>query len=457
MGTCLLVRRGGVVKKLPVLNPSYPQDQTVWGEGGSATFQVRITVPGSPASYTYRWYRNGVQVSGAAGSSCTFSNLTTATIDTVYCVVSNEAGDVQSRTATLTVKNPNLIYTYKGESEKVDDGGGNWHINLNSSGKLNITSLGKWDGKTDLFVLGAGGAGVNVNGAAPGGGGYYQTVTSVYLREGLDFSAIIGAGAATIGISGGASSMAGTTVNGGGAATGGSPSYIQCTMYKTTGSGIYVYNGTNVSTYSEVLADGSAVQLASDSNGQPIPVTITVGGQPADTYKGEDNRYYRGGLNPGWYAVYSAGTAGVGAAQTQVFGTGDLVSGPGGTANASRPGQGGGSSGIQGGNGLVVLRNGRSTAISITAQPKDVSAQESANAIFSITASGTGLTYQWQFMPTDGNDASGWTNTAITGATTSTLTVQALSYRAGYQYRCVVTDSSGNTAISAPAVLTIAS
>lgn len=457
MGTCLLVRRGGVVKKLPVLNPSYPQDQTVWGEGGSATFQVRITVPGSPASYTYRWYRNGVQVSGAAGSSCTFSNLTTATIDTVYCVVSNEAGDVQSRTATLTVKNPNLIYTYKGESEKVNDGGGNWHINLNSSGKLNITSLGKWDGKTDLFVLGAGGAGVNVNGAAPGGGGYYQTVNSIYLREGLDFSAIIGAGAATIGISGGASSMAGTTVNGGGAATGGSPSYIQCTMYKTTGSGIYVYNGTNVSTYSEVLADGSAVQLASDSNGQPIPVTITVGGQSVNTYKGEDNRYYRGGLNPEWYAVYSAGTAGVGAAQTQVFGTGDLVSGPGGTANASRPGQGGGSSGIQGGNGLVVLRNGRSTAISITAQPKDVSAQESANAIFSITASGTGLTYQWQFMPTSGNDANGWTNTSITGATTSTLTVQALSYRAGYQYRCVVTDSSGNTAISAPAVLTIAS
>lgn len=251
--------------------------------------------------------------------------------------------------------------------------------------------------------------------------------------------------------------MAGTTVNGGGAATGGSPSYIQCTMYKTTGSGIYVYNGTNVSTYSEVLANGSAVQLASDSNGQPIPVTITVGGESVYTYRGKDGRYYRGGINPGWYAVYSAGTAGVGAAQTQVFGTGDLVSGPGETANASRPGQGGGSSGIQGGNGLVVLRNGRSTAISITAQPKDVSAQESANAIFSITASGTGLTYQWQFMPTSGNDASGWTNTSITGATTSTLTVQALSYRTGYQYRCVVTDSSGNTAISAPAVLTIAS
>lgn len=452
MGTCLLVRRGGVVKKLPVLNPSYPQDQTVWGEGGSATFQVRITVPGSPASYTYRWYRNGVQVSGAAGSSCTFSNLTTATIDTVYCVVSNEAGDVQSRTATLTVKNPNLVYTYKGESEKVNDGGGNWHINLNSSGKLNITSLGKWDGKTDLFVLGAGGAGVNVNGAAPGGGGYYQTVNSVYLREGLDFSAFIGAGAATTGISGGASSMAGTTVNGGGAATGGTGEYYKdCKIQNRDGPGGNVYYYNNLSSTGSSIGNGvQTVDLK-----YPAETGTTTGGVLVT--RAADGGWYSGYVTNWGTLVYSAGTAGVGAAQTQVFGTGDLVSGPGGTANASRPGQGGGSSGIQGGNGLVVLRNGRSTAISITAQPKDVSAQESANAIFSITASGTGLTYQWQFLPASGNDAKDWGNTSITGATTSALTVQALSYRAGYQYRCVVTDSSGNTAISAPAVLTIAS
>nr|DAJ43691.1 MAG TPA: Immunoglobulin I-set domain [Caudoviricetes sp.] len=452
MGTCLLVRRGGVVKKLPVLNPSYPQDQTVWGEGGSATFQVRITVPGSPASYTYRWYRNGVQVSGAAGSSCTFSNLTTATIDTVYCVVSNEAGDVQSRTATLTVKNPNLVYTYQGESEKVDDGGGNWHINLNSSGKLNITSLGKWDGKTDLFVLGAGGAGVNVNGAAPGGGGYYQTVNSIYLREGLDFSVIIGAGATTVGVNGGNSSMAGTTVNGGGAAAGGTGEYYKdCKIQNRDGPGGNVYYYNNLSSTGQSIGNGiQTVNLK-----YPMETGTTTGGVPVT--RAADGGWYSGYVTNWGTLVYSAGTAGVGAAQTQVFGTGDLVSGPGGTANASRPGQGGGSSGIQGGNGLVVLRNGRSTAISITAQPKDVSAQESANAIFSITASGTGLTYQWQFLPTSGNDAKDWGNTSITGATTSALTVQALSYRAGYQYRCVVTDSSGNTAISAPAVLTIAS
>lgn len=452
MGTCLLVRRGGVVKKLPVLNPSYPQDQTVWGEGGSATFQVRITVPGSPANYTYRWYRNGTLASWATGSTCTFYNLTQAATYSVYCVVSNEAGDVQSRTATLTVKNPNLVYTYTGESEKVDDGDGNWHINLNSSGKLNITSLGKWDGKTDLFVLGAGGAGVNVNGAAPGGGGYYQTVNSVYLREGLDFSTIIGAGATTAGANGGNSSMAGTTVNGGGAAAGGTGEYYKdCQIQNPNGTGGNVYYYNNLSSTGQSIGNGvKTVNLK-----YPSETGTTTSG--VSVTRAADGGWYSGYVTDWGTIVYSAGTAGVGAAQTQVFGTGDLVSGPGETANASRPGQGGGSSGIQGGNGMTVLRNGRATAISITAQPKDISAQESANAIFSVTASGTGLTYQWQFLATGGNDAKDWNNTSITGATTSTLTVQALSYLAGYQYRCVVTDSSGNTAISAPAVLTIAS
>lgn len=459
MGQCYIVRRGGAGKSVPILKAEYPADLEVWGDGGSATFKVEIEKAGRPNGYTYEWYKDGEKLQGEQAAQVTLTSLSTPGTHSIYCVVTNEVGSVMSRTATLTVKNPDLVYAYTdtGGSEKVNDGDGNWHINLTSSGKLTISNLGKWDGKIDIFVLGAGGAGVNTKGVAPGGGGYYQTVSSVYLRERLDFSAFIGAGATTAGVSGGASSMAGTTVNGGGAATAGGPSYIQCTMTKSTGTGIYVYAGTNVTGSVETLPTGSSVQLASDENGQPVKVQITVSGSTVETYKGKDNRYYRGTINTGWSAVYEAGTAGTGAEQTQVFGTGDAVSGPGGTANASRPGQGGGSSGIQGGNGMIVLRNGRSTAISITAQPQDASVAESANAIFSVTASGTGLTYQWQFLPISGNDAKDWANTSATGATTSQLTIQALSYRNNYKYRCIVTDGSGNAAISAPAVLTIQS
>ena len=333
----------------------------------------------------------------------------------------------------------------------------NWRIEFYRSGTLTFTKLGSAAKGIDVFILGGGGAGAksrgtepSSEGAAPGGGGYYKTMNNIYLQEGLDFSVIIGAGATTVGENGGNSSMVGTTVNGGGAATAGEPSYIQCTMTKTTGSGVYVYTGTNVSGPVDTLPSGSSVQLASDSNGQPIPITITVGGQSVYTYRGKDGRYYRGGINSGWYVVYSASTVGVGAEQTQVFGTGDLVSGPGETENATRYGQGGGTSGIQGGNGLVVIRN---SPIIINAQPTNVSVAENGNAIFTFKATGRSLTYQWQFLPTD--TGAQWSDTTATGATTNQLTVQALSYRNGYKYRCVVSDGYNNQVISNEATLTI--
>lgn len=458
MGECFISRRGGEVKKLPVLNASYPADMVVWGEGGSATFKVVIDTPGVPAEYTYEWYRNETLVSWATGPTCTFYNLTQVATYSVYCIVTNKAGSITSRTATLTVRNPDMTYTYTGDHECIDDGDGNWLVKLKSSGVLTITEVGKnWDGKSDMFILGAGGAGVNTDGVAPGGGGYYETANSVYLRRGMGFSAMIGAGATAVESSGGASAMVGTIANGGGAAIAGGLDYIQCTMYKTTGSGIYVYSGTNVTTYSEVLASDSSVKLACDSSGNPILATITISGSTASAYKGKDGRYYRGGINSGWYVVYEAGTTGTGAAKTQVFGDGDEVSGPGETENASRPGQGGGTSGIIGGDGMVVIRNGRSTAIAITEQPQDATVALEANAIFTVTASGTDLTYQWQFLATSGSDAKDWSNTSITDATTNQLTVQAYDYCNGYFYRCIVTDGDGNQSISAPAKLTVQS
>lgn len=353
---------------------------------------------------------------------------------------------------------PKFTYSDKepGAYEIFREDAKNWRIEFYRSGTLTFTKLGSAAKGVDAFILGGGGAGAksrgaepSSGGAAPGGGGYYQTVNSIYLREGLGFSVIIGAGATTVGMNGGDSSMGETTVNGGGAAAAGEPSYIQCTMTKTTGSGVYVYTGTNISGPVDSLPSGSSVQLASDSNGQPIPVTITVGGASVYTYRGKDGRYYRGSIDNS-YVVYEAGTTGTGAEQTQVFGTGDLVSGPGETENATRYGQGGGTSGIQGGGGLVVIRN---SPIIINAQPANATVAENENAIFTFKATGRNLTYQWQFLPTDTNAQ--WSNTSATGATTKQLTVQALSYRNGYKYRCVVSDGYNNQIISNEATLTI--
>ena len=86
----------------PKLNSSYPANVTGAEIDGSATFKVEIEEAGNPAEYTYQWYVNDSAVSGATGASYTRSSHVKGTY-TIYCKVTNAAGTVQSRTATLTV------------------------------------------------------------------------------------------------------------------------------------------------------------------------------------------------------------------------------------------------------------------------------------------------------------------------------------------------------------------
>lgn len=85
----------------------------------------------------------------------------------------------------------------------------------------------------------------------------------------------------------------------------------------------------------------------------------------------------------------------------------------------------------------------------ITEQPDNASAIEGRAARFSVTASGTGLEYQWQVK--SGSD---WTD--ITGATDSSYTVLAAKLDMdGNQYRCVVSGADGETKTSNAASLTV--
>ena len=144
MGDCMIMNRIGIVKKLPVLNASYPANVTNW-QGEQATFRVEIATPGVPAEYTYQWYRDGAEWTGETNATVSWSSASIGS-HSIYCVVTNKAGEVTSRVATLTVKNPNMTYTYTGDHEKIDDGSGNWRIKFKSSGTLKFTNLGKWDG-----------------------------------------------------------------------------------------------------------------------------------------------------------------------------------------------------------------------------------------------------------------------------------------------------------------------
>ncbi len=89
--------------------------------------------------------------------------------------------------------------------------------------------------------------------------------------------------------------------------------------------------------------------------------------------------------------------------------------------------------------------------ISITSHPASVTTSAGATATFKVTASGSGLTYQWQSRASGGS----WGNTGMTGNKTATLTVNATKGLSGVQFRCMVTDQYGTSVASNAATLTV--
>lgn len=103
----------------PAIDVNYPADVSVVS-GTNTTFKAVILHDGNPASYTYQWYVNGSAVSGATSASYTRSNASTGTY-TVYCEITNDAGTLRTRTATLTVS---VMYLYnKGDKCSAITGG----------------------------------------------------------------------------------------------------------------------------------------------------------------------------------------------------------------------------------------------------------------------------------------------------------------------------------------------
>ena len=215
MGECLIVRRGGESYELPVLSASYPKDVTVTAApGASASFSISITTPGRPAEYTYQWYRNGAAVSGGTAASLTLTGLTAAATYSIYCKVTNKAGSVNSRAATLTVRSYLPAYTYTGSHQLIDDGNFNWRLRLLTSGTLTFSHLGSAESRgAQAFLVGGGGAGAHHSG---GGGGYTHT-SRASLAAGTAYSVVVGAGgtADAGGVQGGTSSAFGLSAAGG--------------------------------------------------------------------------------------------------------------------------------------------------------------------------------------------------------------------------------------------------
>ena len=87
--------------------------------------------------------------------------------------------------------------------------------------------------------------------------------------------------------------------------------------------------------------------------------------------------------------------------------------------------------------------------VEIVVQPVDQYIQLGEKAQFAVTATGDGLTYQWQV---NRNDSKGWQS--LDKATNILYVTCAVTLdHNGYQYRCIITDAFGNEVTSNVAVL----
>lgn len=449
MGSCLLVQKGSKQKAAPVLNPSYPRNSIVF-KGDSVNFSVIIDTPGYPENYTYTWYKDGSTIAGNNSPVLSQTNLTAVGTSSYYCVVSNEVGSATSRTATLTVKSPAISYTYSGEHEYIvdedSDAAYNWRLKLKSSGVLNITDFGKAGQNIDVFCVGGGGsAGVGwYNGYYGKGasGGFTATEKNVAVKTGVNYTCSIGSGGQANWSTGGVTdAFSVLSVEGGERTKGGSGGGAY---------GNYIHrNGGSDGSDGEQADNATAGQDNADSAGLGQHTTTREFGEiTGDLYAG-------GGGNG-----TSDTTRGMGGAGGGGNGAMSLNSVPAEDGSPNTGGGGGGcwlnvngAYGGKGGSGIIIIRNARNNSVFITTQPQNTTVSENANAIFTVIAVGSGLTYQWQFLPTNNNV---WSNTSATGATTNSLTIQARSYRNNYKYRCVITDAAGNSIVSAAAILTVA-
>ncbi|MBQ6831684.1 MAG: leucine-rich repeat protein [Oscillospiraceae bacterium] len=90
--------------------------------------------------------------------------------------------------------------------------------------------------------------------------------------------------------------------------------------------------------------------------------------------------------------------------------------------------------------------------LQVLSQPKAQNLVTGKTAVFTVSAEGTQLRYQWQYR-TSANGK--WANATATGNKTATLKVPVTATRNGYQYRCVITDCFGNVVNSKAATLKV--
>lgn len=94
------------------------------------------------------------------------------------------------------------------------------------------------------------------------------------------------------------------------------------------------------------------------------------------------------------------------------------------------------------------------TEITDVVGPNDQTVVLGYKGQFTASAQGEGIKYQWQYKR-PGSEL--WINTAMEGCTKPTVLIETTAARDGYQYRCEITDVTGNVVYTEPATMRVLS
>jgi hypothetical protein len=415
---------------------SQPASVTVC-PGNGASFSVTATGSG----LTYQWRKGGTNIAGATGSTYAIASVTAADAGNYDVVVTGSCGSTTSAAAALTVSAAPAI-TAQPSSQSACVGG---------SVTFSVTATG--DGLTYQWRK----AGVNIAGATAA----TYTIASVVAGDAGNYDVVISGTCApavtsnTASLNLNAASVINTQPTNQTGCVGSSVSFSVSASgtgltYQWRKGGVNIAGATSATytipsvvagdagNYDVVIGNACGASVTSNTATLTIGTATSITTQPANqavcigsplnlsvVAAGSNLTYQwrKGGVN---IAGATSATYTVAAASAADAGTYDVViTGTCGNATSTA---------------VTVTVN---PATSITTQPASLTACPGANASFTVTAAGTGLTYQWR---KDG--------VVITGATAATYTVTGVTAASAGTYTVAVTGTCG-TVISSGAVLTL--